>query len=259
VTLIDAHISIAPPVQPSTGIVKTLLPAASPREVVSTLDRFGIDKACAIAPRVNGQDAYDLNYSMGNRAVYEVVRAYPDRVIGFARIYPSGFVDCTNELIRCKDEYGFKGLWLNGDRDFFFSGGAQTDPYVGLAQAWGWPVLFHIGTWPLAQPSALAQLAKRFPKLTIVGAHLGYDMINDAIAVAEEYPNVYLETSANATASAIKEVVKRVGAGKLIYGSGLPYAFPDHIYDKVRKLPGLSTSDRDAILGGTISRILRLN
>jgi hypothetical protein len=256
--IFDAHVSIAPPLQPASGEIQTLVPAATPRELIATLDRFAIDKAVVFAPRVPGQDAYDLNYSLGNKTVYEAVRAYPDRLIGFARIYPSGFVDCTMELIRCRDGYGFRGLMLNGDRDFFQTAGGQTDPYLGLCQSWGWPVLYHIGTWPLAQPSQLQPLARRFPKLTIIGAHLGYDMINDAIAVAQLNANVYLETS-NVTASAIKEVIKRCGAGKVIYGSGLPYALPDQVYDRIRKMPGLSETDRESILGGTMLKLLHLN
>jgi predicted TIM-barrel fold metal-dependent hydrolase len=256
--IVDAHVSIAPPLQPASAPVHPLVPAASPHELIAALDRFGIEKAVVFAPRVTGQDAYDLNYSLGNHAVYEAVRAYPERLIGFARIYPSGFVDCINELIRCRDVYGFRGLMLNGDRDFFQTAGSQTDPYLGLCQSWGWPVMYHIGTWPLAQPSQLQPLAKRFPKLSIIGTHLGYDMINDAIAVAQMCPNVYLETS-NATAPAINEVIKRCGAGKVIYGSGMPYTLPDHAYDKIRKLPGLGDADRDAILGGTLLKLLHMN
>lgn len=69
---------------------------------------------------------------------------------------------------------------------------------------------------------------------------------------------MYLTTSANATASQIQEVVRACGPRKLLFGSGLPYALPDHQYEKIRKLPGLGPSDRDAILGGTAREFLGL-
>jgi hypothetical protein len=147
---------------------------------------------------------------------------------------------------------------LNGDRDFFQTAGGQTDPYLGLCQAWGWPVMYHIGTWPLAQPAQLQPVARRFPRLVIIGMHLGYDMINDAIAVAQLCPNVYLETS-NASAAAIREAIVRCGAEKIIFGSGLPYEFPDHAYDKITRLQALSEADRNAILGGTMLKLLNMN
>jgi predicted TIM-barrel fold metal-dependent hydrolase len=259
VRIVDAHATMAPVLQPSSGPVRTLMPASTPRELIAALDRYGIEKAVLFAPRVPGQDAYDLNYRLGNRAVADVVHAYPERVIGFARIYASGFTECSSELIRCKDEYGFRGLMLNPDWEFTGLGRALLDPYLALAQAWSWPVLFHIGVAGLSAPAALVPLAKRFPRLVIIGAHLGYDMINDLIAAAELSPNIYLETSANATPSAIQEVIKRLGPNRLIYGSGLPYAFPDHIYDKINRVEGLSEADRQAILGGTMLRLLRLN
>jgi predicted TIM-barrel fold metal-dependent hydrolase len=237
----------------------SLIAASTPREVIAALDRYNIDKACMFAPRVPGQDAYDLNYSRGNRAVAEVVSAYPDRVIGFARIYVNGYVDSTNEIIRCRDEYGFRGLMLHGDWDFVPIGTSAADPYLMMCQAWGWPVFYHAGTYPACEPGLLIPVAERFPKLNLIAGHLGYDMIDDAITAAVVCPNIYLETSANATATAIQEVVKRCGPGKLIYGSGLPYAYPDHILDKIRQLPSLSGPDQEAILGGTMLKLLGLN
>jgi predicted TIM-barrel fold metal-dependent hydrolase len=257
--IFDAHLTLPPALQPASGIVETLVSANTPRELVATLDRYGIAGGILFGARVAGADVYDLNYRMANRAVYEATRAYPDRLIGFARINPSGFVDCTNELIRCKDEYGFRGLMLNGEWDYFFPGGVTTEPYLSLAQAWHWPVFFHIGTWPLTQPAMLIAVAKRYPRLVMIAAHLGYAMIEDAIAVSNLCPNVFLETSPNATPSQIQEVVRACGARKLIFGSGLPYALPDHQYDKIRRLPGLTAADRDAILGGTARELLGLN
>jgi predicted TIM-barrel fold metal-dependent hydrolase len=257
--IVDANISIAPPLQQSGAEIRTLVPASTPREVIAMLDRYDIAKAIIFAPRVAGQDAYDLNYSMGNKAVADCVRAYPDRLIGFARINPSGFTDATNEIIRCKDEYGFRGLMLHGEWDYYFPGGVQVQPYLGYCQAWGWPVFYHTGTWPLTQPSLLMAVAKQFPKLVMIASHFGYSMVDDALTVANLCPNVYLTTSADSPASIIQEAIEVCGPKKIVYGSGAPYAYPDHVYDKVRKLIGISDADREAILGGTISRLLNLN
>ena len=257
--IIDAHTSMAPVLQSAGAPVHTLMPASSPKEFIAALDRFGIEKAVLFAPRVPGQDAYDLHYSLGNRAVADVVQTYPDRVIGFARIYASGYTAAADEILRCKDHYGFRGLTLNPDWEGTGLGRGLVDPYLALAQGWRWPVLMHVGAGSRCSPAALVPLAKRFPRLIIIAAHLGYDMINDLILAAEICPNIYLETSANATASAIQEVIKRIGPSRLIYGSGMPYALPDQIYDRIRRVRGLSSTDCDAILGGTILRLLRLN
>lgn len=166
--IFDVQISLPPTLQPSSGVVETLVGASTPGELIATLAG-----GCVFGARVAGAgaDVYDLNYSLANRAVHEATRAYPGRLIGFARINPSGFVDCTNELIRCKDEYGFRGSMLHGEWDYFFPGGVTTEPYLALAQAWRWPVFFHIGTWPLTQPAMLIAVAKRYPRLVMIAAH----------------------------------------------------------------------------------------
>ncbi len=234
----------------------SLVPATTPRDMVGALDRYGIEQACIFAARVAGQDAYDLNYRLANRAVADVVSAYPERFFGFARIYTSGFTDCTKELIRCRDEYGFRGLMLNGDWEYVGIGSVEVDPYMALCQAWHWPVFFHTGTYPLTQPGLLVPLARRFPHLTFIAAHLGYDMIDDAITVACICPNVFLETSASATPSMLLDVIRRCGSQKLIAGSGLPYGYPDRLFQTICRLPGLSDDDRESILGGNMRRLL---
>jgi predicted TIM-barrel fold metal-dependent hydrolase len=172
---------------------------------------------------------------------------------------PSSFDRATDEIIRCHDRYGFKGLVLDGDWEGFTEiGSVQMQPYLAMADAWRWPVFFHTGTYPTSPPGRLIEVARRYPRLVMIAAHLGYDMIEDAITAATMCPNVYVETSANATPSGMFEVIRRCGAHKVLYGSGLPYAFPDHHQEILRRLPGLSDADRSAVLGGNLLRLLRI-
>lgn len=255
----DAHVNAEPVLRLAGQSAPSLVPASTPRELVAALDRYGIAQAVLYGSRLAGADAYDLNYTITNRAVADTVRAYPARFVGFARLYPSGFVDSTNEIIRCRDEYGFRGLHLNGDWEFSAIGSTQMEPYLGLCQAWGWPVIFHTGTYPLTQPGLLIPVARKFPRLNLIASHLGYDMIEDAIAATMTCPNIYLETSATAMPNMIRDVIRRCGADRIIYGSGLPYAYPDQQQDSIRRLEGLSLGDQEAILGGTLRRLLKMN
>ena len=243
--ILDAHVSMAPVLQAGPGAQTLAQHAAGAGE------RAEWSRSIRHASSPRGwpdRMRTHLNYSLANRAVADVVTAYPDRFFGFARIYTSGFTDCTRELIRCRDEYGFRGLMLNGDWEYASIGTPEVDPYLSLCQAWRWPVYFHTGTYPLTQPGLLMPLARRFPHLNFIAGHLGYDMIDDAITVARLRPNVYLETSASATPSMIQEVARRCGSDKLICGSGLPYAPPDRLYDTILRLPMLADGDRAAIL-----------
>jgi hypothetical protein len=257
--IFDAHVNLEPVLHLAGQEASTLVPFGNRKQLIAALDRYGIDKAVVYGSRLAGQDAYDLNYTLANRAVADAVQADPDRLVGFARIYPSGFVDCTNEIIRCRDEYGFKGLHLNGDWEFSAIGATQMEPYLGLCQAWGWPVVFHTGTYPLNQPGLLIPVARKFPRLNLIASHLGYDMIEDAIAAAMLCPNIYLETSATAMPNMIRDVIRRCGADKVLYGSGLPFAYPDQQQDSIKRLAGITAAEYEAIFGGTLRRLLKMN
>jgi uncharacterized protein len=85
----------------------------------------------------------------------------------------------------------------------------------------------------------------------------GYFHVDDAIAMAERYPNLYLETSAMPYPSKIAEVVERVGAERVVFGSNGPGCNPWLEVEKVRML-GLGRDAEELILAGNAARLLRL-
>lgn len=96
------------------------------------------------------------------------------------------------------------------------------------------PMLFHQGTTfvrrgPLAhaRPMLLDEIARRFPRLVIVIAHLGL-WIEEAVAVIRKHPNVYANVSAlhprpwqlyEAPLCAVEYRAER----KLLFGSDYPF------------------------------------
>lgn len=60
------------------------------------------------------------------------------------------------------------------------------------------------------------------------------------------------------TPEALRHLVAVVGAGHIGLGSDYPYPWTDTPVDHVLATPGLSDADRTAILGGTMSKLLRI-
>lgn len=56
----------------------------------------------------------------------------------------------------------------------------------------------------------------------------------------------------------VRHLVAEVGAGQFMVGTDYPYPWTDKAIDLILETPGLSESDRIAILGGTASRLLGL-
>jgi len=60
------------------------------------------------------------------------------------------------------------------------------------------------------------------------------------------------------TPEALRHLVAEVGAGQIVIGTDYPYPWVSEPVDHVLQTPGLSDADREAILGGTASRLLGL-
>ncbi|MET9328179.1 amidohydrolase family protein [Tsukamurella sp. NPDC003166] len=113
------------------------------------------------------------------------------------------------------------------------------------------PVVIHAGSGPVegpyTGPGRVAEVLRRHPDLTLVIAHLGmpeYDLFAD---LAEQFPNVYLDTTMAATDFTLRTApmppgyVERLGtlADKVVLGSD----FPNIPYPYAHQLFGLARLD----------------
>ena len=96
--VIDAHVHIGKSARLQIEVTGDLLGR--------TADELGID-------RIFCTDLTALFYDMheGNRLLYDQMRLYPERIIGYASLHSTRFGQVAlDELQRCRDEYGMKGL-----------------------------------------------------------------------------------------------------------------------------------------------------
>lgn len=114
----------------------------------------------------------------------------------------------------------------------------------------------------------------RFPGLKICGAHgAGYlasylgrvdvacDVRPNAKCVNKKKPREYLRDQILAdsmvfSAEGVRHLVAEMGAGQVVYGTDMPYVWPDTV-DAILEA-GISDAEKEAILGGNLSRLLRL-
>ncbi len=87
------------------------------------------------------------------------------------------------------------------------------------------PVVLHSSHEKNCRPLEWEKIFKRFRKISFVLAHGGKAPSPEAIAVARRNPNVWLETSTLSYART-GMILQALGAGRVVFGSGLPYSQP---------------------------------
>jgi len=116
----------------------------------------------------------------------------------------------------------------------------------------------------------------RFPRLKVVGAHGGgyfpaylgrsevaCDVRGNADCLNQKKPSEYLwrniwVDSMVFSEEGIRHLVAEMGASQVVYGSDIPFNWPDTI-DLIVNSPSLSDAEKAAILGGNLIDMLRLS
>jgi len=193
-----------------------------PEKIVGLLDEANIKKAVIMT-------YCDAPVLKADAIAYiaDAVRKFPDRLIGYARMHPQlkqKAIDMFEEAVL---DLKFKGLKFHPES-------ITTHPYhdacialIRKAGELGAPTLFHCGDEAMSLPLQIAIAAERCPGSKIILGHMGgYFHVDDAIAVAERYDNIYLETSAMPYPQKIAEAVQRIGAERVLFASDGPGCNP---------------------------------
>lgn len=176
---------------------------------------------------------------------------------GMASIYPHFTKEeYRQEAYRCIHELGFVALKLTPI-------GHAVDPesedgmfVFSVARELGVPVMVHTGTGlPFSQPVKVLKAARKYPDVKIVLAHSGMDWFtHQAIFVAEQCPNVYLETTWTGIFQT-REIYQKIGAHRLMFAS-------DHVnnvsveLEKYRQI--LKSEDMEQVMWKTAKEVFCL-
>lgn len=160
-----------------------------------------------------------------NARVHEWMRREEGFVEGWVYVNPEHREASLDEIDRGVNEYGMTGIKLE-------CGCVCVDPryrpIMEKAAALSVPILQH--TWYKATgcipgesiPSDVARLAREFPEVTIVMAHLGGDWQRGVKAV-RDLPNVLVDICGSIVdCGMIEEAVLSLGAERVLFGTDLP-------------------------------------
>ena len=203
----------------------------SPIEVKALVRRarkFGIQHMVALGdvlfygPSPNGKQIKILNDETA-----KIVSIEPTLFFGFCYLNPTlGEQAVRKEVDRCVGGLGFRGLKLeiaNNARD------ACMKPVMQAAEAHDVPELQH--TWSQTKirkrsfhsdPEDTCLLAKRFPNVRVIMAHLT-GCGHRGVLAARGIDNLWVDTSGGSPeAGIVAHAVENLGSKRVLYGSDLP-------------------------------------
>ncbi|MDR3334919.1 MAG: amidohydrolase family protein [Treponema sp.] len=217
---------------------------------------------------------------MHNDYMADAFHRHPDRLVGFASINPKFGGKALAEIERCAS-LGFAGIGELGPGG---NGYDFNDPdflaAMECAQHYKLPVCIHCGE-PVGHPypgrdmTSLAPLpgvAKRFPQLTLILAHMGGGLPFYAMnpRLQKSLGNVYYDTAANPllySIRSIKAVIAMVGVERLLFGSDFPLLlYPSRSREMdfslfltdIRDHAGLSAAESDRFFSDNFRTLFHL-
>jgi predicted TIM-barrel fold metal-dependent hydrolase len=145
-------------------------------------------------------------FGVSNEETSALLRRYPGRFIGLARISINAFRGMTGvrEVERLVRDEGFQALGVSALVDCIPASDRRYYPLYTKAAELGIPVRIYSSMnyandrpYDLGHPRHLDQVAMDFPELTIIGGLGGWPWVNEMVALARRHPKLYVDTSAH--------------------------------------------------------------
>ena len=229
-------------------------------------DAFWEYKNCSFAP---------------NDKVLQAVKDHPDRLVGNVYLDPRWPDACDiferymQEGFRCVKMFPPVGFMPDDERNF---------PLYEKIEAAGVPILFHAGQTNIqiiskepgvrratnsrySNPMNFDMVARLFPRMPIVLAHMGYPYYVEAWSVAHANPNIYLDLAGSGPWTEGIPIVFNALGGKsfipldfqrVIWGSDNCLTQAEHIArsDVYLRQMGATAQEKKLIFGETAKKLL---
>lgn len=225
------------------GMLKTLLAEGE----AAGVSRFVVQSVATVPEQVPSI----------NNFIAASVSAYPDKLIGFGALHPD-YPDIAGETERIIS-LGLKGIKLHSDFQRFNIDDERAFPIYEAAEG-RLPILFHVGDprYDYSSPKRLMNVVKRFPKLTVIGAHLcGWTKWDEAEELFA-HSGVYADCSSSLYALSPEraaQIIRSIGTKRVMWGTDYPMWRADEELRRFDALP-LNGEEREDILYRNVLRLI---
>lgn len=187
-----------------------------------------------------------------------------DSVFCFGTVHPQSD-DPAGEVGRIAS-LGLRGIKLHPDFQSFHITDKSLFPVYEEASSLGLPITFHTGRDPASvsvlrsTPAGIAQIARQFPKLIIIAAHMGGARMYDDVEQILAGKNIFFDTAITSRLCSSEQflrIVKKHGSERILFGSDCPWQNPLEEFRWIDRL-GLSSTERENIYWNNAARLFKL-
>ncbi|MET3577178.1 putative TIM-barrel fold metal-dependent hydrolase [Mesorhizobium robiniae] len=180
-------------------------------------------------------DARHAGIMVPDEYVAEYVQRDPGRLVGFTSVDPMR-PDALDRLTHGVEGLGLRGVKLAPTYQGFDPLCSEAFALYARIEAYDLPIIWHQGATfvrnsvlKYALPYQIDEIARTFPKMRIMIAHMGQPWIDECIVVVRKHPNVFADVSGlegrprlfrNALLNAAEYGVGK----KLLFGTDYPFA-----------------------------------
>ena len=261
--LIDTHVHVFP-----DKIAEKAIPvlAASAHIAPSTngtisdtlkkMDKWGVDKIWGLGIATNAKQVHNVNTFVAS------VRS--DRIEPLGSLYP--YSDNVMQDVQEVIDLGFNGIKLHPEYAAFNPADEILFPVYDRLEKEGLLIVFHAGhdvAFPntyYAAPKNIAVVAKNFPKLKIVAAHLGgYESGDEIIENYKGLDNMYIDTALMSAAhpmDMIKKIFNFFDKKKILFATDCPWSKPEVELNVLNQL-GLTNDDKELVLYKNAEKLIK--
>ncbi|MEO8456568.1 MAG: amidohydrolase family protein [Chloroflexota bacterium] len=205
-----------------------------------------------------------------------IVRKYQDQFIAFGSVDPWKGKAAINEMTRCAEEFGMKGMKFMPIMQRFFPNDEQFYPLWEQAEKLGLVVLIHSGTTGVGagRPGGggyklkysrpiphIDDVAADFPGLNIIMAHPAWPWQEEQLAMLVQKPNVYMDMSGWSPKyfqPSLVQYANSLAQDKCLFGSDYPVIMPERWLADFEKAD-FRDEVREKILLGNAAKLLGLD
>ena len=195
-----------------------------------------------------------------NEFIKSEIEAHPE-FIGFITLHQ----DLSEDEMRAEVDWavanGMRGIKLHPDFQKFNIDDEIAEKFYRAADD-KLPILMHMGDdrYEYSRPKKLVNMAKKYPKVRFIAAHLGGYLCWDDTPLYLGVDNIYFDTCSSLPfmdTQRAYEIISMLGADRFFFGTDFPVWDTKAELERFDKLP-LTYEEKEMILGKNIRRFLKL-